>query len=144
WMRFARLFARRACTASSSSASLSSTSSISTSFVPTLHLFLCDFSGLFLILRARQSKEESSAFVDLAFGPGAATVLMDDALDRRQADTRPLKVCLAMQPLEYSKELVHMFHAETDAVIANEDSRLAVHYHLSHLDDSDVPGAREL
>lgn len=97
-----------------------------------------------MILRARQSKEESSAFVDLAFCPSSATVLMDDALDRRQADTRALKVCLTMEPLEYSKELVHMFHAETDAVIANEDSRLAVYYRLSHLDDSYIPGAREL
>ena len=71
-------------------------------------------------------------------------MLMDDAQDRRQTHTRPLKVCLAVEPLEYSKELVHMFHAETDPVVTNEDSRLAVHYRLSHLDDGYRPGACEL
>ena len=58
--------------------------------------------------------------------PYAAAVLVDDALDGGEADTVALKVLVAVEALKGSKEFFGMLHVETNAIVANEESGLAI------------------
>jgi len=46
-------------------------------------------------------------------------VSVDDALHRRQADTRTLELPIRAQPLEGAEELVGILHVESDSVVGH-------------------------
>src|SRR5207244_10412168 len=67
-----------------------------------------------------QSGMERSAFARLAFGPGPATVLVDDALHGGQAQAVPGKLVCVMQALEHAEEFVRVAWVKARAVVAHE------------------------
>ena len=68
------------------------------------------------------------ALVGFCLDPDATAVLMDDALDVRQPNTGALEVLLAVQTLKNAEQLAHVSHVEADAIIADEDHLLAIHF----------------
>src|SRR6266496_1340612 len=71
-------------------------------------------------------KVKRRAAVHCAFRPGSSAVAMNDALDARQTNAGPLELLLAVQPLKHAEQFFGILRIETDAVVANEDYRLAV------------------
>ena len=58
--------------------------------------------------------------IDLALGPHAAAVAVNDALHRGEANAGAGKICRRVQPLEGAKELAGVSHVEARAVVADE------------------------
>src|SRR5208282_5278358 len=137
-MRLARLFLRRAWRVSSASSGLSSTSSISTLFSsmePSSHRRGAGLPGP---LEAFQREEKCRAFVHFRLGPDAAVVLVDDALHGHQSHSGALKIFGAMEPLEDAEQFVGVLHAETHAIVPDEDHAVAVAFGLAEFDDGGI------
>src|SRR5262249_55018495 len=78
--------------------------------------------------------------VDLALRPNAPLVPLNDSLDEGESYTGPFEVVSRMESLEDAEELVHVFHLEADAVVANEVDVLAALDTNTDLESSDFPG----
>src|SRR5262245_12629808 len=88
---------------------------------------------------------ERRALIDGAFGPDAASVTRDDALDGGEANAGPGEVLLRVEALERAKQLGCELHIEPGAVIAHEVYGAAVAaLRAPKLDPGAGPLAREL
>src|SRR5208282_1740150 len=142
WIWLASLLLRNACRASSASEELSSTKRISTaSGSLKAGLLICD-DCRFQWLRTEREVERSAA-VDGGLGPNFAAVAMDDALDSRQTNTRPLEILLAMQTLENSEQLIGILGIKAHTVVTHEESRDAAGFLRADLNDGGAASARE-
>src|SRR3990172_9114828 len=70
--------------------------------------------------RAAQGEVEGCAVFWSALGPDAASMPVDDALHRSQPDTGTFEIVRRVEALEGAKELLHVFHLESRAVVADE------------------------
>src|SRR5205085_10981827 len=75
------------------------------------------------------------SLVQFRVSPDPAIVFADNAMHGGQTDARSFKILRSMKPLEYPKQLVSVFHAESHPIIFNEDRRLPVFVDLSNLDN---------
>src|SRR5262245_15660977 len=73
----------------------------------------------------RKGEIEDRAPADLRFGPDAAAVTMDDALDGREPDPGPRVVARRMKALKRPEKLVGVAHVEARAIVAYEVGRSA-------------------
>ena len=71
-------------------------------------------------------------------------MLLNNALHRGQADAGALEILGAVKPLEDTEQLIGIFHAEADAIVANENSRIPVFFDLADFDDGAGTGTGEL
>src|SRR5258708_33373854 len=62
-------------------------------------------------------------------------MLLDYALDGGQTNSGTFELILAEQTVEHTKELVRVFHAETNSVVANRNYSPTDSFHLAHLND---------
>ncbi len=102
-MLLASFCLRSARIVNSASAGSSSTRSISTSLN----------SSVIILYSSRQCEVERRTPSDLSLGPDTATVPVDDSLHDSQSDAGTFKFVPGMQPLEHSKQLVHIFRDRT-------------------------------
>ncbi len=58
--------------------------------------------------------------------PNASPVLVNDALDRCETDSRSFKLFGAVEALEWAEEFFGTRQIETDAVVPHENGRLAL------------------
>jgi hypothetical protein len=76
-------------------------------------------------------------------GPDAPAVLQNDALYGGQADAGAFKI-VAVQTLEGREQLVRVEHIEADAIIADKESRAAVHLNLAYFNNCGIAGTSVL
>src|SRR5512140_286874 len=86
---------------------------------------------------------EGRAAIDGRLRPYASAVAADDALHDRKADTGPLVLLGAVQPLKDAEELPDVPNVEAHAVVFDEVRGLPVGAARAHLDLRDVARARE-
>src|SRR4051812_48071563 len=72
-------------------------------------------------LGRRKIEIERGAFAKFCLGPNSATMLVDDPLNRRQADARPFEFFAPVQALEDAEQLAGVLHVEPHSVVPNED-----------------------
>lgn len=65
----------------------------------------------------RQPEPEGGADIDLTLGQHLAAMLLDKALDDRQADAGAGKFVHAMQPLEQGEQLILVVLLEAGAIV---------------------------
>src|ERR1700676_2354633 len=144
-MSLASWLRRNARIVSSTSSGLSSTSRISTSC--DMHLLLERRSACLLArlaLGCAQREEKCRPMIDFSGDPNPATVLPNDALHKRQADSSTLEIARRVQPVKDSKKLSRIPHVETHPVVPDENHPLVVLVDPSHLDHGMFPPARVL
>src|SRR5450755_3279586 len=79
----------------------------------------------FMTLRPRaKRKVEGRAMLDLGRRPNAPAVPVDDALDGRKSDSRPLELIHRMQPLKGPEQFRRIGHVEPRAIVADEEGAL--------------------
>src|ERR1700690_1105339 len=88
---------------------------------------------------AAEREIESRAAVQLRFSPDAPTVFFDDALHRSQTYAGALELFGQMQALEYSKQLVHIFHIEAHSVVLHKERFPLFFFRLADLDHGGRP-----
>ena len=69
-------------------------------------------------------KPKGSAFADATLSPNSAAMPVNDSLDTGEPNTGAFELVACVQPLEYSKELVGLFHVESHAIVPNKDHDL--------------------
>src|SRR5437016_13683634 len=150
-MLLARFSRRKACSARSMSSWLSSTIRISTSLDCIIRLqswlryFFLFFLSVELDLFAGPEAEiKCRAPVQFRLHPDPATVLLNNALHRGQANARALEIFGAVKALEDAEQLIGILHAEADAIVANENGRIPVFFHLADFNDGAGAGTSEL
>lgn len=104
----------------------------------------CGFTFEFGFLGSSESEIKSCALVQFGFGPDAAAMFLDNALDGCQAHARAFEVFRAVQALKHAEELVGILHAEAHAVVPHEHDRVPVFILLADLNDGLRPWARKL
>ena len=74
-----------------------------------------------------REKIKRGAFVDLALGPGAPAVTVNDAADVGQADAGAFKIFLvAVQALEDAEQLVDVLHVKAHAIVPDEEDEITI------------------
>ena len=73
-----------------------------------------------------ESEAEGGAPVQFRLSPNSASVFLNDARYRGQADPGAFEIFGAMQALENSEQLILVFHVESDAVVANGDDEMFI------------------
>src|SRR5687768_15626553 len=91
-----------------------------------------------------QREVERRALAHFALGPHPTTVTVDDPLHCGEPDTGPLELRPVVQPLERAEELLCVAHVESDAVVLDEEHRLAVPRLTAEAHMRRVAAAREL
>src|SRR4029077_2984931 len=107
----ARLALLNACRVSLTSLGLSSTNRITARSLPMNRNLRCEV--------------KCRALVDRRFGPDAAAVALNDALDDGEADASAFKIFRSVQPLKNFEQLVGVLHVKAGAVVAHEERLLA-------------------
>src|SRR5437667_12841006 len=107
-------------------------------------LFFCSFCPWNSICYAGPEAEiKCRAPVPFRFHPDPSTVLLNNALHRGQANARALEIFGAVKALEDAEQLIGILHAEADAIVANENGRIPVFFHLADFDDGAETGTGE-
>ena len=88
----------------------------------------------------RQREEEGRAPIDLAFGPDAPSVFVNNPLNGRKADTRSLEIFLTMKPFKHAKQLVRILHIEPNPIVPYIEHSFAADRRLSDFYDCGVAG----
>src|SRR5437764_845110 len=80
-----------------------------------------------------------------SLGPRIAVDLPEDfdSIHRGQANARALEIFGAVKALEDAEQLIGILHAEADAIVANENGRIPVFFHLADFDDGAETGTGE-
>src|SRR5947208_9434557 len=148
-MLLARFSRRNACSARSMSSWLSSTSRISTSLDCIIRLqswlryFLFFLSVELDLFAGPEAEIKCRAPVQFRFHPDPSTVLLNNSFHRGQANARALEIFGAVKALEDAEQLIGILHAEADAIVANENGRIPVFFHLADFDDGAETGTGE-
>src|SRR4051812_9315998 len=87
--------------------------------LPSSRVWLPRAARQFFVDR-RQIEIECGAFAQFSLDPNSATMLVDDALDRRQADPSAFEFFPPVKALEHAEQLARVLHVESDAIIADE------------------------
>jgi hypothetical protein len=74
----------------------------------------------------RQGENERGALTGLGFNPDAAPVPLYDTLANGKTNARPRDL-LAMQPLEGHEDFLVVLRFDSDSIIGNRESQIAVH-----------------
>src|SRR5580658_7783630 len=88
-----------------------------------------------------QSEVEGGALVDGGFGPDAAAVAEDDALDDGEADAGAFVLFGSVHPLEDAEEASGVLHLEASAVVAHKINKLLVLEPANNLHDGVLAAA---
>src|SRR5688572_7368477 len=95
-------------------------------------------------LSSGKREEERRALSRLAVRPNATAVALDHPRDDRSADAGPRELVGAMQPLEGAEDFLGELLVESDAVVANRETRLSIgRKRARELDARLGPPARE-
>ena len=68
---------------------------------------------------------EFGTLIQPAFSPNFPAMTINYALDQRQPHASALEFILAMEPLEYSEELVGVFHVEAGPIVLDRIDDIA-------------------
>jgi hypothetical protein len=91
---------------------------------------------------SRKREVKRCAFLFLAFGPDAASMTEQDALDIGKADASALKFLFKMEALKNAEEFANVLHIETYTIIADEDNVLVAIYMRADFDFGRFPRTR--
>lgn len=71
-----------------------------------------------------EHEDHVAAYADFRFHPDATSMTLDDLTAKRQADSRPWILLTSVQPVKYSKDLLHLSEWDADAIVSNGESPL--------------------
>src|SRR5581483_9170600 len=97
-----------------------------------------DTSDLSFPSRIGQREIKRRALIDAAFGPGAASVAVNNAANVGQADARAFELPGSMKALEDAKQFFRVTRLKADAIVANEENRFARGNRCADFDSGDL------
>ncbi len=89
----------------------------------------------FSLFSHAEGEIEGCTLVQFSLCPHSASMLLNDALHRGQADARTFELLRAVQPLEDSEQFVDILHVETDAVVSDHEDWLPIFFFVADFDD---------
>src|SRR6266404_4333769 len=82
----------------------------------------------------RKGEKEGRADINLALGPDASTVALNDPPHVSEADAGAFELSCRMQALEHAEEFVGILHVEAYAIVADEERGFVVRLGGADLD----------